>query len=158
MKRQKSNISITMKEDVALKDFRLPWPFTQQLLWFPGQGFQALIPDFQALFARLGKTRYRKGRIPIGKVKLQFKLCKVSPKSLFPGWASRERAKKFFQSWYRYQRGCASIVVLKPIIVLYFSSFSSLSAMNLRRQLLHFSVQVHQYSVKVTLLTNRAAF
>lgn len=76
---QKSGISITIRKGMASKGFRSSD--------FPGQYSQVLVPDCQAPFARLGKTRRRKGRIPTGKVKLPFKLSKVPPKSLFPGWA-----------------------------------------------------------------------
>lgn len=58
-------------EGIASKHFQSPWPFTQQLLWFPDPDwFQIQIPGFQILFTRLGKIRHREGRIPTGKVKL----------------------------------------------------------------------------------------
>lgn len=63
-------------------------------------------------------------------------------------------------------RGCTSSVLLQPTLVL-LVFFFFLFIVNhegkderksyLRRQLSHLSVQIHQHSIKVTLLANRAA-
>lgn len=125
-KGQNHIISMTMKEEFASKGHQSPWPFLLNgyFEFLARTGSKSWFLTSKFFSARSGKTRHRQGRIPIGKVKLQLQPSKVPPKSSFPGWVWRERARKIFRSWYSYQRGCTSIV--QSI------SFSSVSAMEER--------------------------
>lgn len=90
MKRQRSLISITMKEDRACKSFQSPRTLARAATLFSPTGrFQILTPDLQGLSARLGKIRYRKGRVPVDKIKLQLKQQDFTKITL--PWVGRKR-------------------------------------------------------------------